>query len=211
MIAAVWIAAALALGVDPRRLAVLALAVYLPFVVAGALAVVVWRGRPRSDVRSALFCEGVAAELRAGASLLDAMRSSARSVGIAGDAVGESAHSVARVVSEKFSDIGNEVLLTVRNAARSGSDTAAIFDEIGSLALAQAEISREVRTATAPGRATALILTAAPLVYLISQLGSGGLGRLVASSQQRTVTLIGLGLFLAGLGTACLVVWRASR
>lgn len=211
MIAAVWIAVAFALGVDPRRLGVLALAIYLPHVVAVLLAVLVWRVRPRSDTRSALFCEAVASELRAGASLRDSLRLAAAAVGLKEAATEETTDGIASSVSAEFEDIGDELALTIRNAGRSGSDAAALFDEIGSLALAQAEVAREVRTATAPGRATALILTLAPVLYLTSQVGSGGLGRLLITSQQRTVSMIGLGLFLMGLTSTALIVWRASR
>jgi hypothetical protein len=104
---------------------------------------------------------------------------------------------VAAIVSEWFPVIGEELRLTVLTAARAGSGSAALFDEMGSLALAKSEIRREVRVATAPGRVTALVLLGAPLTYLFSQ--------------QRTVALAGMGLFLTGLGAAGLVMWRAGR
>ena len=202
-------------GVEPRRLALLAGAVYSPMVVGALLALLVWRARTDDDDRAVLFCEGVASELRAGASLGDALASAANSAGTAGlffdSASRPSIAEVAAIVSEWFPVIGEELRLTVLTAARTGSDSAALFDEMGSLALAKSEIRREVRVATAPGRVTALVLLGAPLAYLFSQLGSGGLSDLLASSQQRTVALAGMGLFLTGLGAAGLVMWRAGR
>ncbi|MGH3649926.1 MAG: type II secretion system F family protein [Acidimicrobiia bacterium] len=215
MIVVLGLGVCFAAGVEPRKLALLAGAVYLPIGVGALLAFLVWRARPDDDDRAVLFCEGVASELRAGASLGDALASAANSVGETGLAE-EAAFrppiaEIAARVSDGFPVIGEELRLTVVTAARAGSDSAALFDEIGSLALAKSEIRREVRVATAPGRVTALVLLGAPLVYLFSQLGSGGISNLLASSQQRTVALAGMGLFLAGLGAAGFVVWRAGR
>lgn len=215
MILVVVLAAAFALGVDPRRLALLAGAIYLPLIVAALVAVHWYRSRPDEDGSAPLFCEGVAAELRAGATLRDALTNAATSVGSSSISVdllsGSPMTEVAAHVAREFPAIGDELRLTVLAASRSGSDSAALFDEIGSVAIAHSEVRREVRVATAPGRATALVLLGAPLVYLIGQMGSGGLSDLLASSEQRVVATMGLGLFLTGLATACLVLWRAAR
>lgn len=211
MIVAVTLAAALAAGVDPRRLALLAGAVYVPLVVAGLVALFVWKSRPEGDGHPALFCEGVASELRAGASLRSALTTAATSVGSRPLSAGSPLAEVAAQVADEFPTIGEELRLTVINAGRAGSDPAALFDEIGSLALAQSEIRREIRMATAPGRATALVLVGAPLFYVGSRLGSGGLDRLLASSQQRFMAVLGLGLFLLGLLSASWIVWRSGR
>jgi Flp pilus assembly protein TadB len=214
MIVVVALAAALAAGVDMRRVAVLAGAVYLPLVAAGLILLHWFRARPDDHNRPTLFCEGVASELRAGATLRDALATAATSVGTSPMSLSDphgSMTEVAAKIAESFPTIGQELRLTVIAAARSGSDSAALFDEIGALALAQSEIRHEVRVATAPGRATALVLVGAPVLYLSSQLGTGGLAAFLASSQQRVVALIGLALFLAGLGGACAVLWRASR
>jgi len=118
---------------------------------------------------------------------------------------------VAAQVADAFPSIARELELTIVAAARAGSDAAGLFDEIGSLAIAQSEIRREIQVATAPGKATALVLLGAPLVYLVGQTASGRLGSHLASSQQRLVAMVGLGLFLLGLSVACLVLWRATR
>ena len=215
MITTVGLAVAFALGVDPRRLAILAGVAFLPYAVVGLIALVVWKSRAVEESRPALFCEGVASELRSGATLRDALTTSVTSVGARSHSLGLLSGSpmteVAAFVASEFPNIGEELRLTIVNASRSGSDAAALFDEIGSLAIAQSEISREVRVATAPGKLTALVLVGAPMLFMASQLGSGDLGRLLASSEQRVVALIGLGVFALGFGISSLVLWRAGR
>ncbi|HEX9847864.1 MAG TPA: hypothetical protein VGB33_05565 [Acidimicrobiia bacterium] len=215
MITTVGLAVGFALGVDPRRLAILAGVAFLPYAVVGLIALVVWKSRAVEESRPALFCEGVASELRSGATLRDALTTSVTSVGARSHSLGLLSGSpmteVAAIVASEFPNIGEELRLTIVNASRSGSDAAALFDEIGSLAIAQSEISREVRVATAPGKLTALVLVGAPMLFMASQLGSGDLGRLLASSEQRVVALIGLGVFALGFGISSLVLWRAGR
>lgn len=215
MIVAVGLAAAFASGVDPRRLGLLAAAVHFPWAAAVVVAWITWRARPSEDHRPSLFCEGVAAELRAGSTLRDALATAANSVGSTAPMV-VNAHAfpiseVAAAVGREFPAISEELRLTVSNAFRSGSQAADLFDEIGSLAIAQSEIRREVKIATAPGRATAMLLVGAPAIYLASQAGSGGISRMLESSQQRIVVALGLGLFLVGAVAAMVVVLRASR
>ena len=211
MIVLVALVAAYAAGVDMRRLTLLAGAVYLPEVVATLALIYWWRSRSVEDDRPVLFCESVASELRAGASLRGALTTAVAVVGNTSLSISSPLAEVAAQVSSEFPAIGEELELTVVNAGRSGSDVAGLFDEIGSLALAKTEIRREVRTATAPGRATAMVLVGAPLFYIVTQMGSGGLERMLASSQQRYVALVGLGLFLAGLVVTSLIVWRSGR
>lgn len=211
MIVLVVLAVAFAGGVDPRRLVLLAGAIYLPLVVAGLVAIHYYRARSDESNLPALFCESVSAELRAGAILRDALVAGAAAVGCDPVPAGSPVAEVATKIADCFPAIGQELRLTVLAASRAGSDTAGLFDEIGSLAIAQAEIRREVRVATAPGRATALLLVGAPLLYVVSRLGSGGIAGFLASAEQRFVAILGLGLFLLGLVVACLVLWRAAR
>lgn len=215
MIIVISLAVAFGLGVDPRRLALLAGAVYLPVIVGSLIALYWFRARPDDSNAPALFCEAVASELRAGANLRDALATAATSVG--GDAKsvdlppGSPMTEVAARVAAAFPTVEEELRLVAIAASRSGADAAALFDEIGSLSIAQSEVRREVRVATAPGRATAVVLIGAPLFYLVSRASSDGLGTLLASPEQRVVAAIGLGLFAAGLAWACLVLWKASR
>jgi len=212
LIEVVVLAAATAAGVDPRRIALAAGAVYLPLPVAGLVALHWLRARPDPRRRPTLFCEGVASELRAGATLRDALAAAATSVGTSLE-LSHSTHmaEVAARIAHEFPTIAQEIRLTVTAAARSGSDAAALFDEIGVLALSQDEVAHEVRVATAPGRATALVLVGAPLFYLLTMLGGGGLAGYLASSEQRVAATIGFGLFAIGIAGASLVLWRSGR
>lgn len=211
MIGVVLLAAAIASGADPRRVGLLAGAIFLPYVMAVLLVLHVWRSRPDEGNRPSLFCDGVASELRAGASLRAAVTNAAASVGSQVRSNGSSIAGVAEQVAAEFPAIGEELRLIITQAGQTGADAAALFDEIGALALAQGEIRREVRTATAPGRATALVLVAAPVLYILSRLASGSLDGLFVSSYQRYATLLGLGLFVSGLVAVLLIVWRAGR
>lgn len=203
--------AGLASGLDLRRLALLAGAVHLPVVVGGLIGLHWLRARPDSSHRPSMFCEGVASELRAGATLREALTASASAVGTTLEvSYGLSMEELAALVADEFPSIGQELRLTVTSATRSGSDVAALFHEIGSLALAQDEVRREVRVATAPGRATALLLIGAPVIYLTSRLGDQGLDEFLASAEQRIAAMIGLGLFVMGLAGAGFVLWRSS-
>ncbi|HUG31339.1 MAG TPA: hypothetical protein VMM14_00485 [Acidimicrobiia bacterium] len=215
MIIFVALAVGLAMGVDARRVLLLAGAVYLPLVVGALIGLHWYRSRSGETTKPALFCLGAASELRAGASLRDALTAAATSVGIDPAAIGAisgaSLAEVAALVSGEFPSIGEEIRLTVKAAARSGSDSAALFDEIGSLAIAQSEIRREVAVATAPGRATAILLVGAPIVYVTGRAGSGNLSELLASPEQRVVTLLGLALFLGGVVVTGLILWRSAK
>jgi hypothetical protein len=210
MTIAIVIAVAFAAGVDPRRLLLLGAAIYLPIVVALLIAVHWYSVRSVGGSRAALLCEGVSAELRAGATLRDALATAAASLGCETFPAESSVGDISARLAESLPEIGEELRLTVLTAARAGTDSAALFDEIGSLALARAEIGHEVRVATAPGRATALVLVGAPLLYVISRLGSGGISAYLASPEQRLVALLGFGLFAAGLLVASIVLWRAG-
>lgn len=216
MIVATALAAAYALDVDLRRLLLLAGAVYMPLASAGVIVLLAWRARPDTQHVSTVFCEGVASELRSGSSLRDSLVTAATSVGrdVSAIARGPGVAPIAEVaaaVGASFPDIEQEIHLTVLNAARSGSDAADLFDEIGSLAMSKTQIRHEVRVATAPARATALFLVGAPVVFVVNRLGSGGLDPLIASTPQRVVTLIGLGLFLVGVSITSLLVWMSGR
>lgn len=214
MIVAVSLAIAHALGVDIRRLLLLAVAVYAPLAVVVIVAVLVWLGRRVDDRSPALFCETVASELRAGANLRDAITTAQEPFGATSPSPVESERplgDVAAAIAERFPSIGEELRQTIVRASRSGSDVASLFDEIGSLALAQTEVRREVRMAIAPGRATALLLVGAPTLYLTAQAMSGNVEQMLRSGGQRIAAVLGLGLFLVGVAATCLVIWRAGR
>lgn len=209
MIGMVMLATATAAGLAWWRVLLLALVLVAPQLTCALMVLVVWRARPGDDVSAALFCEGVASELRAGATLRHALTAAAIGLGISPPDPHVSIEDVAAEVASSFDEVAEELRLTIVTAARAGSGAAGIFDELGSFALAQAEIEHELRVATAPGKATALILVGAPLLFVIGRITSGQASALLSSFQQRVVTLLGLGVFLFGLALASAVVWRA--
>lgn len=207
----VWaLAAALAGGVDWRRLSVLGAAVLAPLPATLVVAYAVWRGRRVSENRAALLCEAAAAELRAGASLRTALEVSARSVGCvsaaelarAGAPLGRAARAIGAVLPE----VALELELILVSAQRSGARIADLFDEVGSLALGRADVAAEVQMSTSPTRATVLVFAAAPLVYLAAR---GGLP-VTGSPGQALASMAGAGLFLAGLAVVGWMVRKAT-
>lgn len=206
------IVSAWALGADPRRLLVLVVALLWPIAIVGLVALAMWSSRRDRTPRSALFCEAVSADLRAGSPLAEALISALISVGgwtpPTSDYVPLT--GLADLVAVEFADVGLELETTIAAAARSGGASADLFREIGALAIARSEVDYEVRISTAPARATAFVFLAAPTAYLIARLNSGSLSDLVASPAQRVTGLAGLGLFALGLSIAAVVLWRSQ-
>ncbi len=202
---------ALIAGADPRRVAILGLNLVFPWILLPLIALAYMRPATRRP-DSVAFCEAVASELRSGATLLQALTAA----GVAADSkvlggMGQSGATpaeMARVLAGEFVDVGRELAAAVDAVARSGAPSAELFDEIGALALAQAEIAHEVRIASAPARATVVVFVAAPFIYLSQRLSSGGLGELLLTPAQRGVTLVGLGLLVAGLLAVLALVGR---
>lgn len=207
------IGVAVLLGVDWRRLVLVVAAVLAPVLVGALLIGLILRNRRRGDDGAAMFCESVASELRSGASLRQALTSAEIAVGaipsVPSPTATDTLDAMATRIRQAFPEVGPELEMTVKTAARSGSRVADLFDEIGSVAIAETEIGHEVRVATAPARATALLFLAAPTLYLVMQARSGGLGQVLAVTEQRVVGIAGLLLFLSGLAVALLIVWRA--
>ena len=105
----VLLAVALAMGVDLRRLALLALALFFPWGFAVLLTVLARVARRRADGRSTRFLEGVAAELRSGSSLRQALSASATAVGepgLASDAMESSCLEMGERAGAVFPEVG---------------------------------------------------------------------------------------------------------
>ncbi|MGH8944580.1 MAG: hypothetical protein ACRDVL_00330 [Acidimicrobiia bacterium] len=210
MVEAWALALAWAAGMDHRRAALLAAAVLTPVPTSLLVGYAIWKGRRQEESLAASFCEATASELRAGSSLRRALEVSARSVGLtaaaglagAGAALGE----VAQAIGRELPEIGNELAVTLVPAQRSGARVADLFDEIGSLAIARAEIAAEVNMSTAPVRATASLLVMAPLAFLAMR--SGIPSQVVPG--QNLASFAGVVMFLIGLAA---VIWisRARR
>lgn len=210
VIVAAAAAVALLSGVEARRVVALATALATPLLVVALAALSCVASRRSGPPRTALFCDGVAAELRAGASLRGALNGALRSAGRPGISRGAvSADEVAAEIASEFEDVGEDLAMTVESAARAGGASADLFDEISSVALAESEISHEVRIASAPARATAVVFLVAPFVYVAAKARSEPLAELLASPAQRLMTVVGAGLFLVGLGLAVSTLRRA--
>ena len=208
----VAVAAAFALGLEVPKALLLVGLVIAPMPMAAVLAVFYWRQRRTRDSRTALFCEGVASELRSGANLGHALVAAANSVDeptLRHLDPSMAVVEIADLVADAYPEIGSELKATISAAFRGGSQSADLFEEIGSLAIAQSEVSREVQVASAPARATAAVFVGAPTLYLIFQARSDRLVRLFAYPEQRVVAIVGLALFSLGLLIASLLAWRA--
>lgn len=211
MIEVLAMSAAYLAGVPARRLAVLAAVLWAPLALAPLMAVLLIRSRHHFEDRPPIFCDAVAAELRAGRTLGHALAAAAASVQI--DAAGPEAvpvpGEVARAVAGELPGMGAELIATVEAASRSGARAADLFDELASVAIARSEIAHEVRVASAPARATAWFFVLAPTAFVVVRLSGGELDALLDSPAQRMTAAAGAALFLLGLTGVLLLVWRA--
>jgi Flp pilus assembly protein TadB len=206
MIPALLLAVGLGLGARAGGLALAAGTVYFPLPMAGVLALLIWRARSEPSIRSAEFCDALAGELRSGDSLRNALGTAAQSVD-AGRLVavcrsGRPLGEVAGLTAEEFPDIGRELAALIGRAPSGGTPTAELFEEVGSVALAQSAVSHEVSAATASARATAAVLFGVLVIGVGRALGTGGLDYYLESPAQRSASLVGLLLIVGGSGIA---------
>lgn len=215
MIETLTLGAAYLLGVPGWRVALLALLVWAPLAAFPLMVLVLLRAKKAHDPRPSDFCQGVASELRSGATLQHAVRAAAVSVGVrlseSSSGHEQTPGEMADALSVELGSIGRELRAILRAAPRSGARAADLFDEIGSYAIARAEMSHEVRIASAPARATAWFFLLAPVIYLWVEMRSGSLGGLLRAPQQRLPAVIGLTLFLVGLAAVVILMRRAAR
>lgn len=204
MIETMLLGAAVWWGVDLRRLGLLVGSLAYPGAFACLLVARWWRARPRTGMMATRFCEAVAAELRAGSSTRDAVAEAALATDAAAlaEAVrsGASTLDLAALAAEAHPVIGPELNTCIERAASLGAPAADLFEEIGAVALARAEVAMEVDTAMAPARATLLVLLVVPVMAVWLAAGRGGLGGFVESGLQRLSVAAGIVLcLLAGL------------
>lgn len=211
MIELVLFGAAFLAGVDALRLVVLATVLYLPLLAVLLVVIAVLRERSSTDDRGVLLCEAIASELRSGSPMNRALAEAATSVGLdvaEGDYVPK-VEEVIETISREFEDIASELRATIETAMRSGGGAADIFDEIGAIAIAETEISHEVRVSSASARATAWFFVLAPTTYVWFRLVGGGATGLLESPQQRIPAFLGMVMFLAGLSLVIVLLRRA--
>lgn len=207
------VAIGLAVGVDWRRLGVLLFAMALPVPAAFLVGFHWWRERPDTSMRAPRFCDAIATELRAGASIRSALETAARSVEAA-ELVGLLGHGapmgdVARAAGAEFAEIGQELAAVLTRTHGMGVAPAALFDELGNLALAQVEVAHEVATASAPAKATAAVLLIGPIAAIV-MTANRSLDGYLAQPAQRAAALLGLGLTAAGVIAAAMILRRAK-
>lgn len=210
-----WIAvsAAVAAGVPWARIAMLLGSLLLPVPTAALIGVLWWRGRPDLSMRASWFCDAVATEIRAGATVRHAVETAARSVDslelAAVCSAGAPMSEVAEAARRAFPDLGLELEALLAGSHRLGVAPAVLFDELGSLGIARVEVMHEVATASAPAKAAAVVLLAVPLVALLLVLHRGGLEPYLSQPTQRAAALAGLTLTVAGLTTSFWMLQRA--
>ena len=207
------IALAVAAGLEWRRLALLTLAVAAPLPMAGLVAVHWWRARPGLSMRPSRFCEAVSGELRAGASLRASLETAAVSVEALEVArycrMGAPMDQVARAAKAEFGEIGPELGALLARADGLGVSPAALFDEIGALAMAQVEVAHEVSIASAPARATGAVLLLGPILAIGWAFTEGRLEGLLRQPAQKAAALVGLALVVVGITLSVLILRRA--
>ena len=201
-------------GIGPARLMLLACAVLVPIALVPFVFAAVVLSRRSLDDRAPLFCDGVASELRSGATLRSALLTAARSVdiGLSDRGVSEliPVDTLADAVARELPALSPELESLVRASARSGGAVADLFDELGATAIAQNEITREIRVASAPARATAWFFVLAPTAFVAVRVVTGGFDGLLAVPGQRIAAVAGMLLFAAGLASVWILLWRAG-
>jgi hypothetical protein len=202
------LAAGVATNVDWRRLGLLVFALALPVPAAVLVGILWWRSRPALNMRGARFCDAISTELRAGASFRAALETAAVSV----DAtemihlcqVGASMANITVAAREEFSGIGQELGALIARPQGVGVSPAALFEEIGNLAMAQLEVEHEVSTASAAAKATGTVLLIGPVAAISLTAMRGGFDPYLAQPAQRVAAFLGLGL--AGIGLLVTIV-----
>lgn len=211
-------AAAITMGVHPGVLAIAATAFLQPwwFLAGTALWAVVANGRSPSagPDEEARYLEGVAAELRAGASPRAAVEGAAgrapsidlrRVVRLA--SVGSPAPEVAGALSEALSANGRLAGAAFRLATETGARAADVFADLAVRATEAGDLARERRALTAQARLSAALVGGAPIAVVALLVVSGRASALLESSGGRAIGAIGLALLVAG----GLVVWVMVR
>ena len=214
MVLTLMFAWALVMGVEIRRLALLIGSMAAPAPVGLLLAWHWWRNRAGVTTRSVTFCDAVAGELRSGAPLRMAIAAAAASI----EArtlqelceSGAPIHALAAHLGAEFPDVGKELSAVVEKVFLLGAPSADVFDEISGLALTQVEVAQEVAAASAPARATAVVLLVAPVLALAFVGSRSGLDLYLQSPEQRGAVAIGLVMMAAGLSVGGWMLRRAG-
>jgi hypothetical protein len=207
MLEVLLLATAIAWGAPLPWVAVLGLAVAQPVICLVAIAAhsIFHSGRAPAIPAAAVFCSAVADELRAGSPVRTALAAAIQSAQVSG--VDEADLNgpidvVANAIAAALPEVGPEISVCIARSARTGAPAADLFDELAAVAMVEAEVRREVRTAMAPARVTSVILVAVPVIAVSAAVSSGDVSAYLATSPQRMAVLFGgvlvLGSFVVG-------------
>jgi hypothetical protein len=116
---------------------------------------------------------------------------------------------IAGAAQSEFTEIGPELGALLARADGVGVSPAALFQEIGALALAQVEVAHEVSIASAPARATGAVLLVLPLMGVGWVLARSDIEPYLRHPAQRVAVLGGLTLVLVGLMSSIFILRRA--
>jgi Flp pilus assembly protein TadB len=214
---AVAVAIGVAAGAHPVALAIAVLAFLRPVwflvAVAGWAVYRRWSKRavhgPREE---ALFLEGLAAELRGGASLRSAVADAADrteidlAVPVRMAKAGRPMEDIARPLGERLPVNGAVAGPALRLAAAAGASVAPLFDALALRAAEAADEERESRVLTAQARLSAWLVGGAPAAVAAGIFAFRGFS-FGDGSLAVAIAVVGFGLQAIG----GLVVWRMVR
>lgn len=193
--------------------------VYFLVAVGGWAAWSKWRSRPArpgSDEEAA-YLHGIAAELRSGASLRDAItaaadRSPSLDLGLAVRLAkaGRPLDQVADSLRDVLAANGTLVAASVRLASTTGATAADLFGRLAASAAQAAEVARERSALTAQARLSAVIVGGAPVAAVVLSFATGS-SLFSAGPVAQAVGVIGVGLQISGVGVVVLMLRHAAR
>lgn len=224
VVAAVLVVAAAGLPIGVALFAVLVATSPTVAIVVGPIWLLVWGWRRRSPSAAppdeAEFCSAIAAELRAGAALREALATAADqhdipTMGAVARAAraGAPPKTVGRYLHEALPVNGRHASLAFRLAADTGAGSADVFNRLAARAAWSRELDRERDGLTAQARLSAYVVGGAPLVVaaLLFATGHISLGGSTGGSLGVLVAALGLGLVGAGMGVVWLLLKMAAR
>lgn len=176
------------------------------------------RARPGPSDEVALL-NGLAAELRAGASLRMALVAGAERAprldltsAVRAAAAGRPMSDVAALLADALPGNGRFVAAALRLTAASGGSAAAVFEQLALRAAEAGELSRERRALTAQARLSALVVGGAPIAVQLLLLVTGRAHALLAFGPVgHAIAVVGIGLELAGFAAVAVVLRNAER
>lgn len=162
---------------------------------------------------------GLAAELRAGASLRVALIAGAERApqldlgrAVRAAAAGQPMSELAAELAGVLPVNGRLVAAAFRLTATSGGRAASVFEELALRAAETGELSRERRALTAQARLSAFVVGGAPVAMVGVLLISGKAQALLAAGPVgHAIAAIGVGLELVGLAVVAIVLRNAER